>query len=627
LWREECARVKKRLGEVLCERGYVSASDLDRTLQEQKGKGVHLGELILARGLVRKDDLVAVLSEVAGTLYLDCTALAVEPAVLELIPAALARLHRAIPVERHGANLTVAMAEPQNLKSIEELGFKTGLRIVARLGLQHEIDAAIDRLYGTRAPAAEAADARDDDTGMEFISSSAQQRNIEAMREMQAELQQKSKTTPAVQVVASMIRDAAAKHASDIHIEPQPGETIMRLRIDGILRDYRLIPRALQNAVVSRIKILSDMDIAERRVPQDGRFLVRIAAARIDVRVSTLPTQYGEKVVLRLLEATAPRQEFAGLGFPEGTARELQRVLHLPQGLLLVTGPTSSGKSTTLYSSLNVIRRRSVNIVTVEDPVEYAMQGLNQVQVNTKAGLTFPACLRSILRQDPNVIMIGEIRDAETADIAMKAAQTGHLVLSTLHTNDSASAITRLLDIGVAPYQVASSLTAVIAQRLIRKLCTCHTSAPASQAYRSQMQEAGGDGGELEHIAKGCELCDMTGYRGRIGIYEMLVVDESIRLAIRNGDRSEDIRALGRRNGLRLMREEAVERVAEGLTTLEEVQRVVPFEKISAVTCAGCGRELPEMFVFCPFCGSQRPGLQPMKPLRAREPGHQLVNS
>ena len=288
---------------------------------------------------------------------------------------------------------------------------------------------------------------------------------------------------------------------------------------------------------------------------------MRIGDARIDVRVSTLPTQYGEKVVMRLLESASPMQEFARLGFPQRTAEELQRVLRMPQGLLLVTGPTSSGKSTTLYSSMNVIRRPSINIVTVEDPVEYAIQGLNQVQVNVKAGLTFAACLRSILRQDPDVIMIGEIRDKETADIAMKAAQTGHLVLSTLHTNDSVSAITRLLDIGVAPYQIASSLTAVIAQRLIRRLCTCHTTAPPSPEYRSQMREAGAEGGELEHLAKGCELCDMTGYKGRMGIYEMLVVDDSIRRAIRDGDRNEEIRALGRQTGLRLMQEEAMDRV------------------------------------------------------------------
>ncbi len=618
---------KKRLGEILCERGYVSATDLAQALKDQSGKVVRLGELILQRGLVSKDDLVGVLSEVTGVAYLDCTKIAVDSAVLDLIPDGLARHYRAIAVERKGASLTVVMAEPQNLKSVEELSFKTGKEIIPRFGFHHEIDAAIDRLYGTTVTAGKEGAAPEDDGAMEFISSSAQQRNIEAMREMQAELQQKSRTTPAVQVVASMIKAAATRHASDIHIEPQAGETVVRFRIDGILRDYRRIPRGLQNTVVSRIKILSDMDIAERRTPQDGRFLVRIVAMRIDIRVATLPTQYGEKVVMRLLESTAPTQEFKGLGFPERAAAELLRVLRLPQGMLLVTGPTSSGKSTTLYSSLNAVRRPSVNIVTVEDPVEYELKGLNQVQVNTKAGLTFAACLRSILRQDPDVIMIGEIRDKETADIAMKAAQTGHLVLSTLHTNDSASAITRMLDIGVAPYQIASSLTAVIAQRLIRRLCTCHTSAPPSETYRVQMRLAGAEAGEMQNLPKGCEACDMTGYKGRIGIYEMLVLDESMRLAIRNGDASETIRTLGRQTGLRLMQEEAIDRVAEGLTTLEEVQRVVPFEKVSAVNCAGCDRELSGMFVFCPFCGSQRPGLQAMEPLRPRLTARQLVNS
>jgi type IV pilus assembly protein PilB len=617
---------KKRLGEILCERGYVSEGDLGQALQAQKGKVVRLGELMLERGLVRKDDLLSVLSEVAGTVYLDCSEIVVDPAVLQLIPDRFARRHLAIPVERSGTSLTVVMADPQNLKSIQELGFKTGLTINPRLGFHREICIAIDRLYGKGA-FAEPDEALDENGGMEFISSSAQQRNIEAMREMQAELQQKSKTTPAVHVVASMIRDAAARHASDIHIEPQPGETIVRFRIDGILRDHKLIPRALQNAVVSRIKILSDMDIAERRAPQDGRFLVRIAETRIDVRVSTLPTQYGEKTVLRLLESASPMQEFARLGFPKRTAEELRRVLRQPQGMLLVTGPTSSGKSTTLYSSLNVVRRSSINIVTVEDPVEYAVQGLNQVQVNAKAGLTFAACLRSILRQDPDVIMIGEIRDKETADIAMKAAQTGHLVLSTLHTNDSVSAITRLLDIGVAPYQIASSLTAVIAQRLIRRLCRCNTSAAPSEAYQSQMREAGGEDGGLQRFAKGCELCDMTGYKGRVGIYEMLVIDEPIRVAIRSGEGNEQIRALGRQTGLRLMQEEAMERVGEGLTTMEEVERVVPFARIADVTCAACDRELSGAVVFCPFCGSQRPGLEPLKPLGKRSMGFQLVNS
>jgi type IV pilus assembly protein PilB len=383
----------------------------------------------------------------------------------------------------------------------------------------------------------------------------------------------------------------------------------VRFRVDGLLRDYERIPRALQSSVASRIKILSDMDIAERRTPQDGRFMVKIQGRRIDLRVSTLPTQYGEKVVMRLLDADAPLHDFSTLGFPEPIAENLKRMLSLPQGMILVTGPTGSGKSTTLYSSLYLVRKPSVNIITVEDPVEYALPGLNQVQVNTKAGLTFASCLRSILRQDPNVIMIGEIRDKETAEIAMKAAQTGHLVLSTLHTNDSVSAVTRLLDLGVPGFQIAASVTGIIAQRLIRRLCACRKEIPAPPEHISLLLEAGiPDPPSMQHVAEGCDDCDLTGYKGRIGIYEILVFDDAIRAAVRTGGRNDEIRTLARNNGMKLMQEYALARVREGLTTLEEVQRVVPFEQTATTACAACGRELSAAFTFCPHCGEKRVG-------------------
>lgn len=528
----------------------------------------------------------------------------------------MARRCSILPVQVQGPQLIVAMAEPQNLQVIDELRFKTGMQIVPRMGFRVEINAAIDKHYGAQAEApasapttAEAAAAPDDEPGMEFISSSQQQRNIEAMQAMQAELHQKSKTTPAVRIVASMIRAAVSRRASDIHIEPQAAETSVRLRIDGLLRDFERIPRALQSSVASRIKILSDMDIGERRTPHDGRFLVKIQGRRLDLRVSTLPTQYGEKVVMRLLEADAPLHDFSALSFPQPISENFKRLLCLPQGLILVTGPTGSGKSTTLYSSLNVVRNPSVNIITVEDPVEYALPGLNQVQVNTKAGLTFASCLRSILRQDPNVIMVGEIRDRETAEIAMKAAQTGHLVLSTLHTNDSASAITRLLDLGVPGFQIAASVTAIIAQRLVRRLCACRKATAATPEYISRLFEAGMQGPpSLQYAADGCDDCDLTGYKGRVGICEMLIVDEAMRHAIRGGGRNDEIRGLARHNGMRLMYEYAIERVREGLTTLEEVQRVVPFEATVTRSCVQCGRELSAAFPFCPYCGQRRTG-------------------
>jgi type IV pilus assembly protein PilB len=598
---------KKRLGQVLHERGQISADDLKKALQEQESKMIHLGELLLQRGLVSKQDLAAAVAEISAAEYVDCQELQPSAAALKLIPLALARRCRSIPVSVEGKTLTVVTSEPQNIQILDELRFNTGLKIVAKFAFQAEIAQALDRVYAAADGPAEAVQVAHDTTGMEFISSSTQQRNIDAMREMQVELQQKSKTTPAVQLVASMIKAAVSRGASDIHIEPQQNETAVRFRVDGILRDYQRIPRALQHTVASRVKILSDMDIAERRNPQDGRFLVKIVGRRVDLRVSTLPTQYGEKVVMRLLEADSPLKAFADLGIPAEIADALTETIRLPQGMLLVTGPTGSGKSTTLYACLHQIRRPAVNVVTVEDPVEYELPGLNQVQVNAKAGLTFASCLRSVLRQDPDVVMVGEIRDVETAEIAMKAAQTGHLVLSTLHTNDSISAVTRLLDLGVPGYQTASALSAIIGQRLVRRLCSCYSSSEPSQEYVDRIMAAGSmKPPDVLNAPKGCELCDFTGYRGRLGIYEMLRLNEPLRRAIRSGGHNDQIRTLARSNGMKLMHEYALELVCKGVTTFEEVQRVVAFSDVSTQICDSCARELSTQFVFCPYCGVKR---------------------
>jgi type IV pilus assembly protein PilB len=598
---------KKRLGEVLCERGHLGAADLKRALQEQQGKAIRLGELLLQRKLVSKRDLAAALEEVAGVEYVDCHSLDPAPETLDLVPQALAKKCCAVPLESNGKTLLVVMAEPQNLHLMDELRFKTGLRIDPKFGFQNELVAALDRFYGTSGAHPAAIHVSDDTTGMEFISSSSQERNVEAMREMQIELQQKSKTTPAVHLVAAMIKAAIAKKASDIHVEPQQHDTAVRFRVDGILRDFQRIPRVLQNTVASRVKILSDMNIADRRAPQDGRFLVKVGGRRVDLRVSTLPTQYGEKVVMRLLEGESPLKDFAELGLPKEMAAALSEILRLPQGMLLVTGPTGSGKSTTLYSCLNMIRRPAVNIVTVEDPVEYVVPGLNQVQVHVKAGLTFASTLRSVLRQDPDVVMVGEIRDAETAEIAIKAAQTGHFVLSTLHTNDSISAVTRLLDLGVPGFQIGSALSAIIAQRLIRRLCACHYSSAPTEEFKRSITAAGlAEPPEVQHLANGCEACDFTGYRGRIGIYEMLRFNDALRQSARTGNHNDEMRVLARNSGMKFMQESALDLVRDGLTTLEEVQRVVTLSQSTSETCASCARELMPNFAFCPFCGVKR---------------------
>jgi len=440
---------------------------------------------------------------------------------------------------------------------------------------------------------------------MEFISTSSRQNNRDAIEEIQVELMQRR--TPAVRIVSDIILAAMDKKASDIHIEPQSGGIDVRLRVDGVLRDLRRIPRELQNSLLSRIKILADMDIAERRSPQDGRFLVRMPNHQLDMRVSSLPTQYGEKIVLRLLESDSPTQSLSDLGMAPEIEQKFLKLLGLPQGTILVVGPTGSGKSTTLYSALNFLRKPSVNIVTVEDPVEYVLPGINQVHVNAKAGLTFASCLRSILRQDPNIIMVGEIRDHETAEICMKSAQTGHLVLSTLHTNDSVSAVIRLLDLDIPGYLIASSVTGILSQRLVRKLCACHSRVPADSDFIGQMLAAGAvRPPEWRSMPVGCPTCDNTGYKGRVGVYELLIIDEGVKNLIRTAAQSEAIREWVRARGMTLMQEDALLKVDRGQTTLEEIQRVVRFENVISVECENCERRLSPEFHYCPFCGERR---------------------
>jgi type IV pilus assembly protein PilB len=603
---------RKKLGEVLSERGQISPEALaDAVSAQQQGKVLHLGELLLERSLVAKDQLASALEAVTRIPYVDCAAITPAASILSLVPRALAVKCEAIPLEIRDKELVIAMTEPQNLAHVDEIQFTAGMNLSLRLGFRSEILAAIERCYGKAEPAGEpaAAPAATEESrpggAIEFISTSARQANREAMQEIQAELAHRP--TPAVRIVSEMIAAALKKNASDLHLEPQATSVVARMRVDGLLRDLRKEPRAIQNALTSRIKILADMDIAERRIPQDGRFLVRAGAKQIEVRVSTLPTQYGEKVVMRLLNADAGLLQLSELKLPEQVEHHLREVLALPQGLALVTGPTGSGKSTTLYAALNLLRRPAVNIVTVEDPVEYVLPGINQVHVNNRAGLTFASCLRSILRQDPNVIMVGEIRDKETAEIAMKASQTGHLVLSTLHTNDSLSAVTRLLDLGIPGFLIASSVTAIVSQRLVRRLCRCHRSAEVTGEIAARLA-AMGLAGQAESVSApaGCDECDQTGYRGRIGIYEIVPFDESIRDAVREGAKIEEIRGYARSMGLKSMQQDALDKILQGITSVEEVLRVVPMESRGAAQCASCRRRVIGNFTFCPHCGAPR---------------------
>ena len=607
---------RKKPGEILQERGKISSHALANAIAEQQGKVIRLGELLLERGLVDKSDLLPALCEVGHVPYHDCTAAQPGVEALEKIPRPVAERCCALPIEINQGRLVTVMAEPQNLTLIDELRFTSGSEIDPRFGFTREIQDAIVRCYkDSRSPLAvetpspdhaPAAPSSVDLDGIEFISTTTKQANREAFQEVQAEASRKS--TPAVQVVSEIIRAALARQASDIHIEPQAADTAVRLRVDGVLQDLRRLPRAMQNSLSSRIKVLSDMDIAERRAPQDGRFLVVVGGRKIDTRVSTLPTQYGEKIVMRLLESEGPAQSFMQLGLPQFIDTEMSALLRQPQGMLLVTGPTGSGKSTTLYAALHQMRSPSVNIVTVEDPVEYVLAGINQVHVNVRAGLTFASCLRSILRQDPNVIMIGEIRDLETAEIAMKAAQTGHMVLSTLHTNDSVSAVIRLLDLGIPPYLIAASLTGILGQHLVRVLCKCRMKLPAGPDYLAQFAAiSSSDLPDTEYRAVGCAACEGTGFRGRVGVYEFLNVNEPVRAAIRNGHMDE-IQDAARNQGMVTLQSDALDKVRSGITCLDEVLRVVSFGRASVFVpkCAHCRTPQAPSFRFCPHCGMQR---------------------
>jgi len=602
---------RKRLGEVLRDRGHISSEDLQKVIVEQQGKVIRLGELMLERGLVDKEDLAAALSEISHAPYQDCSLVAPHTNALEAIPRAIAERCCVLPIAIENKRLVVVMAAPQNLNTIDELRFISGMEISPRLAFRADICEAIEAYYSAPdgVPAAESAatpQISPPAAQIEFVSTSSRESNREAVQEIQADLKQQK--TPAVRLVSQIIVTAMTKLASDIHIEPRATETIVRIRVDGVLRDLFEVPRNLQNSLISRIKILADMDISERRNPQDGRCMVRVGDRQLDLRISTLPTQYGEKVVLRLLETSAPLTSFANLGMPKDVEEGLSELLLLPQGMILVTGPTGSGKSTTLYSALEKLRKPTVNIVTVEDPVEYVLPGINQVHVNIKAGLTFASCIRSILRQDPNIIMVGEIRDRETAEIVMTAAQTGHLVLSTLHTNDSIAALVRLHDLGIPGYLISSSVTGIVAQRLVRKLCDCHSVEPASEDFQTRLAQLGmTEIPQRMAVPSGCENCGHTGYKGRVGIYELLRLDDQTREIIRTGGNIDEIRRICHAKGMRLMQDDALEKLHIGITTLEEVLRVVPVENVATVRCTTCGEFMQSPSTFCPHCGGQRP--------------------
>ncbi|MDZ4798849.1 MAG: type II secretion system ATPase GspE [Bryobacteraceae bacterium] len=542
----------RRIGEMLILRGMLTAEDLDRALELQKERGEKIGRILVDAGFCAHRDVLNALSDQLGVrLVVIEGPPAVSPETEKLSPRFL-RQSRCLPLALHESTLTLAMADPLDFETLAAVHTFTGLNVDPVLASEQEIVDAVDRYYGESARTANQDLFGDDGQGSE---------DLEHLRDMASE-------APVIRLVNAIIAQAVEKRASDIHIEPFEREFRVRYRIDGVLYPQEQPPKEFKAAIISRVKLMARLNIAERRLPQDGRIKIKTLGREVDLRVSTLPTLYGESVVMRLLDrSTGDFYDLRRLGFDTGMLQRMEHFTSMPHGIFLVTGPTGSGKSTTLYSALKRINQPDKKIITIEDPVEYQMDGINQIHVNPQIGLTFAAGLRHIVRQDPDVIMVGEIRDRETADIAIRAALTGHFVFSSLHTNDAPSAITRLTDMGVENYLMSSSLVAVLAQRLVRTICT--------KCRRPDGHKMTPFGDLIEvYRGAGCDNCFGSGYTGRVGIFELMELNDEIRKKIMAGKDAVDLTDAARRHGMRPLREDGWMKVAAGVTTADEVLRV-----------------------------------------------------
>ena len=548
----------RHLGTMLLQAGLLSRANLDRATTIQSDTGLPLGRILVEEGFIKETDLVKTLAGHIGLEFVSLDEITIDPSATALVPEALARRYAAIPIGFDDkGKLIVAMADPANVLAIDDIRAITGIDVVPKVATRTEVEDAISRMAQFDDAVSDLGELLDDAAVVEDLGA----------------LEASVDEAPVVKLVNTIITRAINERASDIHIEPGEKDLRVRFRIDGVLHEAMSTPRAITNAMVSRLKIMADINIAERRVPQDGRISLKVQNRQVDLRVATLPSVHGEKVVLRILDRSSILLELTDLGFSDHNLTRYESSYTKPYGAILVTGPTGSGKSTTLYATLNVLNRPEVNIITTEDPVEYRLAGITQVQVNRKAGLTFASALRSILRADPDIALIGEIRDRETAQIAIEAALTGHLVLSTLHTNDSSSSIGRLIEMDVEPYLVASSIDAVLAQRLARRLCEkCRV---AAQPDSERFESAGLEVPKEIFLPQGCTACSNTGYRGRLAIHEVLLVSEDIqRLAVERRP-SDEIQRVAIEQGMRTLWQDGLEKVASGMTSIEEIMRVV----------------------------------------------------
>jgi len=554
-------RKSKQLGQILIELGYITNDQLEVALEEHRKTPKSLGRVLIDLGMIKEADLVRALAEQVGLEFVDLADHPIDPTATVLLPEALARRYRALPIGERDGKLLVAMSDPANVYALDDIRTITGRDVQPVVATANDVERAIQKYAGM-------------DSQVEAMASIAAEQ-----AEDEVDLEAALEDAPIVKLVNAIMTQAVGDRASDVHLEPAEKNVRIRFRVDGVLHEpMPPAPKNIQGGLISRLKVMADLNIAEKRVPQDGRISMKVGGRALDLRVATLPTVWGEKVVIRVLDKSNALLKLEDLGFLEGPYERYAESFRKPYGAILVTGPTGSGKSTSMYATLNILNEVDKNIITVEDPVEYRLPGVNQVQVNPKAGLTFASALRSILRADPDIVLIGEIRDKETATIAIEAALTGHLVLSSLHTNDAPSAISRLIEMDVETFLVASAIDCVIAQRLGRKLCErCKVGYAPEHA---ELEAAGYPEwlwGEITEIYKavGCPACSNTGYRGRIGLYEVMPMTEEIeRLTVERAS-SESIKTVAVQQGMITLRDDGLEKVRMGVTSLEEVARVV----------------------------------------------------
>lgn len=565
------ASLKERLTEILINNKLITRDQLNTALEAQKKKGGRLSDIIVELKFIKENDLILTLSEGLGFPLIDLKRFKIDFEIAKIIPVDIARHYQIIPISKMGDNITLAMADPLNIFAIDHVEALTGYKINPIISTSQDILQTINMTYpDTSRGVIDDLVKEMSVTSVELIKEESQ------VLQSDEELNLISRQAPVIKITNMMLDEAVKKKSSDILIEPQEKKLRLRYRIDGILQEEQAPPKTMHPSIVSRIKVMSDLNIAEHRLPQDGRFKTKMIDKEIDFRVSILPSSFGEKVAIRILDKSQATLDIEKLGFSKEGVLKLKKVAALPHGMMLVCGPTGSGKTTTLYSILKFVDSPEKNIVTVEDPVEYQLEGINQVTARPEIGLTFASSLRSILRQDPNVIMIGEIRDFETVDIAIKSALTGHLVLSTLHTTTSSGAIVRLINMGVEPYLINSALVCVTAQRLVRKICPfCKEELNIKKEIIESLNlSLDGLKKPVFYHGKGCQSCFNLGYSGRVGIAEVLVLSSTLRELVLARAQEHVIKQQARKEGMRTLREEGMEEVLKGVTTLEEVLRV-----------------------------------------------------